>query len=138
ALLTIINLCLTGKTSGFERPKAPVLQILWGIFTRTNIDYTERIWEEFTQSIHTFIKDKQNLPRHTSGKKRATLIVIPSIRFTKLIIHHLQRKHRFHPRPDSPLHLSNEEPVLGYLKFSAMGTKSAVFGIPIPDSLITA
>ncbi|GJZ24359.1 hypothetical protein Tco_0561818 [Tanacetum coccineum] len=30
ALTTIINLCLTGKTSGFERPRAPVLQILWG------------------------------------------------------------------------------------------------------------
>ncbi|GKA95816.1 hypothetical protein Tco_0817911, partial [Tanacetum coccineum] len=28
ALTTIINLCLTGKTSGFERPRAPVLQIL--------------------------------------------------------------------------------------------------------------
>nr|GFB09622.1 monodehydroascorbate reductase [Tanacetum cinerariifolium] len=135
--LTIINLCLTGKTSGFERPRAPVLQILWGIVIRTNINYAERIWEEFTQSIHTFIEDKQNLSRHTSGKKRVTLIVIPSIRFTKLIIHHLQRKHRFHPRPDSLLHLSNEEPVLGYLKFSAKGTKSEVFGMPIPDSLIT-
>ncbi|GJZ69090.1 hypothetical protein Tco_0632640, partial [Tanacetum coccineum] len=30
ALTTIINLCLTGKTSGFERPRAPMLQILWG------------------------------------------------------------------------------------------------------------
>ncbi|GJZ71076.1 retrovirus-related pol polyprotein from transposon TNT 1-94, partial [Tanacetum coccineum] len=29
ALTTIINLCLTGKTSRFERPRAPVLQILW-------------------------------------------------------------------------------------------------------------
>ncbi|GJT96819.1 hypothetical protein Tco_1092337 [Tanacetum coccineum] len=28
ALATIINLCLTGKTSGFERPRAPVFQIL--------------------------------------------------------------------------------------------------------------
>nr|GEY58811.1 copia protein [Tanacetum cinerariifolium] len=37
------------------------------------------------------------------------------------------RKHRFHPRPDSPLHLSNEEPVLGYLKFSAKGTKREIF-----------
>nr|GEW40487.1 hypothetical protein [Tanacetum cinerariifolium] len=36
------------------------------------------------------------------------------------------RKHRFHPRPDSSLHLSNEEPVLGYVKFSAKGTKSEV------------
>nr|GEY37080.1 hypothetical protein [Tanacetum cinerariifolium] len=82
--------------------------------------------------IHTFIEDKRNLSRHTSGKKRATLIVIPSVRFTKLIIHHLQRKHRFHPRPDSLLHLSNEKPVLGYLKFSAKGTKREIFGMPIP------
>nr|GFB20597.1 histone deacetylase 14 [Tanacetum cinerariifolium] len=89
--------------------------------------------------IHTyFIKDKHNLSQHTSGKKRATLIVILSIRFTKLIIHHLQRKHRFHPRPDSSLHLSNEEPVLRYLKFSAKGTKREIFGMPIPGRLITA
>nr|GFB48654.1 histone deacetylase 14 [Tanacetum cinerariifolium] len=138
ALLTIINLCLMGKTSGFERPRAPVLQILWGIVTGANIDYAERIWEEFTQSIHTFIDDKRNLSRHTSGKKRAILIVIPSVRFTKLIIHHLQRMHRFHPRPDSPLHLSNKESVLGYLKFSAKGTKREIFRMPIPGRLITA
>nr|GEY29195.1 hypothetical protein [Tanacetum cinerariifolium] len=73
-----------------------------------------------------------------SGIKRATVIVIPSVRFTKLIIHHLQRKHRFHPRPDSPLHLSNKEPVLGYLKFSAKGTKREIFGMPIPGRIITA
>nr|GEU44640.1 integrase, catalytic region, zinc finger, CCHC-type, peptidase aspartic, catalytic [Tanacetum cinerariifolium] len=123
ALTTIINLCLIGKTSRFERPRALMLQILWGVITRAHTDYAERIWEEFTQSIHTFIEDKRNLARHTSGKKKATLIVIPSIRFTKLIIHHLQRRHRFHPRPDSPLHLPNEEPVLGYLKFSAKDKK---------------
>nr|GEZ66955.1 hypothetical protein [Tanacetum cinerariifolium] len=48
------------------------------------------------------------------------------------------KKHMFHPRPDSPHHLSNEEPVLGYLKFSAKGMKNEVFRMPIPDSLITA
>nr|GEW57670.1 copia protein [Tanacetum cinerariifolium] len=137
ALITIINLCLTGKTSGFERLRAHVLQILWGIVKRANIDYAKRIWEEFTQSIHTFNEDKRNLSRHTTRKKKATLIVIPSIRFTKIIIYHLQRRYRFHPRPDSPLHLPNEEHVLGYLKFSAKGTKREVFGMPIPSSLIT-
>nr|GEY56301.1 retrovirus-related Pol polyprotein from transposon TNT 1-94 [Tanacetum cinerariifolium] len=45
---------------------------------------------------------------------------------------------RFHPRPDSALHLPNEEPVLGYLKFNAKSTKREVFGMPIPGSLITA
>nr|GEV19651.1 putative ribonuclease H-like domain-containing protein [Tanacetum cinerariifolium] len=138
ALTTIINICLTGKTSGFERPRAPVLHIFWGVVTQARIDYAERIWEEFTQSIHSFIDDKRNLTRHTLGKKKATLIVIPSIRFTKLIIHHLQRRHKFHPRPDSPLYLPNEELVLGYLKFSAKGTKREVFGMLIPGSLITA
>nr|GFB53933.1 histone deacetylase 14 [Tanacetum cinerariifolium] len=37
---------------------------------------------------------------------------------------------------DSPLYLPNEEPVLGYLKFSAKGTKREVFGMPIPGNLI--
>ncbi|GKC98872.1 hypothetical protein Tco_1169147, partial [Tanacetum coccineum] len=46
--------------------------------------------------------------------------------------------HKFHPRPGSPLHLPNEKYVLGYLKFSAKGTKWEVFGIPIPNNLITA
>ncbi|GKB80615.1 hypothetical protein Tco_0947510 [Tanacetum coccineum] len=74
---------------------------------------------------------------HTQGKKKANPIVIPSVRFTKLIIHHLQSKHKFHPRPDSPLHLPFEEYVLGYLKFSAKGTKQEVFGMPILNDLIT-
>nr|GEX33036.1 retrovirus-related Pol polyprotein from transposon TNT 1-94 [Tanacetum cinerariifolium] len=126
---------LINFTSGFERPRAPVLQILWGIVKLANIDYAERIWEEFVQSIHTFIEDKRNLFWHTTRKKRATLIVIPTIRFTKLIIHHLQRRYKFYLRPDSPLHLPNEEPVLGYLKFSAKGTKREVFGMPIPGSV---
>ncbi|GJX16388.1 hypothetical protein Tco_0217220 [Tanacetum coccineum] len=113
ALTTIINLCLTGKTY-------------------------ERMWEEFTQSIHYFIEDKKNLALHTQGKKKANPIVIPSVRFTKLIIHHLQSKHKFHLRPNSPLHMPYEEYVLGYLKFSAKGTKQEVFGMPILNELITA
>nr|GEW95967.1 monodehydroascorbate reductase [Tanacetum cinerariifolium] len=104
ALTTIINLCLTGKTSGFERPR---------------------------------LRQAESVSAH-NWKKRASLILIPSIRFTNLIIHHLQMRHKFHPRPDSPLHLSDDEPVLECLKFSAKGTKREVFRMPIPGSLITA
>ncbi|GJZ56446.1 hypothetical protein Tco_0611639 [Tanacetum coccineum] len=124
------------ETSGFERPRAPVLQILWGVVNRAHIDYAERMWEEFTQSIHNFTEDKRNLAQQAQGKKKATIILIPSIRFTKLIIFHLQRLHNFHPRPESPLHLPTEEPVLGNLKFSAKGTKREVFGMTIPNELI--
>ncbi|GKB34278.1 hypothetical protein Tco_0879220 [Tanacetum coccineum] len=60
-----------------------------------------------------------------------------TVRFTKLIIFHLQRKHKFYPRPESLLHLPTEEPILGDLKFNAKGTKREVFGMPIPNELIT-
>ncbi|GKA56242.1 hypothetical protein Tco_0755314 [Tanacetum coccineum] len=43
--------------------------------------------------------------------------------------------HKFHARPGSPLHLPNEEPALGYLKFSSKGAKREVFGMPIPNDL---
>ncbi|GJV14217.1 hypothetical protein Tco_1359540 [Tanacetum coccineum] len=126
-----------GKIHGFERPRAPVLQILWGVVNRAHIDYAERMWEEFTQILPQFTKrQRRNLAQHTLGKKKATLILIPSIRFTKLIIFHLQRLHNFHPRPESPLHLPTEEPVLGHLKFSAKGSKREVFGMTIPNELI--
>ncbi|GJT10664.1 hypothetical protein Tco_0857706 [Tanacetum coccineum] len=54
AILTLINQCLTGKTSGGDKPRHPVLQMLWGIVTQTNVDHVELLWEEFTQGIQTF------------------------------------------------------------------------------------
>ncbi|GJR06682.1 hypothetical protein Tco_0529666 [Tanacetum coccineum] len=116
-LATIINLCLMGKTSGFERPRAPVLQILWGVVNGANIDYAERIWEEFTQCIHSFTEDKMNLALHAEGKMKVNPLVILGVRFTKLIINHFQSKTKFHKDHDSPLYLPTRS-ALGYLKFS--------------------
>ncbi|GKD50515.1 retrovirus-related pol polyprotein from transposon TNT 1-94 [Tanacetum coccineum] len=70
AILSMINKCLTGKTTGFDRPRHPVLQILWGIIHRSNIDYAEGIWEEFVQSIQTFLTDRKNLATAACGKKK--------------------------------------------------------------------
>ncbi|GJZ37883.1 hypothetical protein Tco_0584074 [Tanacetum coccineum] len=81
ALATIINLCLTRKTSAFKRPRAPVLQILWGVVNKANIYYAERLWEEFTQCIYSFIEDKMNLALHTEGKKKVNPLVIPGVCF---------------------------------------------------------
>ncbi|GKD78687.1 hypothetical protein Tco_1341308, partial [Tanacetum coccineum] len=82
-----------------------------------------------------------DLLKHTNFFRAFTAsLAIPAIyiqQFTKLIIHYLQSKHKFHARPGSPLHLPNEEPVLGYLKFSSKGTKREVFGMPIPNDLVT-
>ncbi|GJY87142.1 putative reverse transcriptase domain-containing protein [Tanacetum coccineum] len=51
AILSLINQCLTGKTFGSDKPRHPVLQMLWGIVTRSNVYYAELLWEEFVQAI---------------------------------------------------------------------------------------
>nr|GEW85335.1 retrovirus-related Pol polyprotein from transposon TNT 1-94 [Tanacetum cinerariifolium] len=77
AILSMINQCLTGKTLGFDRPRYPVLQMLWGIITRSNIDYAELLWEEFVQAIQTFLADKANLSIATKTNKKSKPHVIP-------------------------------------------------------------
>ncbi|GKC64855.1 retrovirus-related pol polyprotein from transposon TNT 1-94 [Tanacetum coccineum] len=110
-------MCLTSKTAGHDRPRYPVLQIRWGIIHLSNLDYAERIWEEFVQSIQTFLTDKKRLTMTSQGKKKTTPLLIPSIRLIKLIIHHLKTKHTIHLRTGSPLHYSHEDNILGNLRF---------------------
>ncbi|GKC37483.1 retrovirus-related pol polyprotein from transposon TNT 1-94 [Tanacetum coccineum] len=107
-----------------------------GIIHRSNIDYAERIWEEFIQSIQTFLTDRKNLAIATRGKKKTAHLLIPSVRFTKLIIHHLRTKHNIHPRTGSPLHYSHEESILNTLRFVGKDGRE-IFGMPIPDALLT-
>ncbi|GKB12654.1 hypothetical protein Tco_0846577 [Tanacetum coccineum] len=136
AILSMINMCLTGKTVGYDRPRHPVLQILWGIIHCSNIDYAERIWEEFIQSIQTFLTDRKNQTTAARGKKKTAHLLIPSVRFPKLIIHHLQTKHNIHPRTGSPLHYSHEESILNTLRFVGKDGRE-IFGMPIPDALLS-
>ncbi|GJR59269.1 hypothetical protein Tco_1501431 [Tanacetum coccineum] len=51
AILSMINQCLTGKTSGFGRLRYLVSQMLWGNTTCTNVDYAKLIWEEFKSHL---------------------------------------------------------------------------------------
>ncbi|GJW88294.1 retrovirus-related pol polyprotein from transposon TNT 1-94 [Tanacetum coccineum] len=75
AILTLINQCLTGKTSGSDKPRHPVLQMLWGIVTQTNVDHAELLWEEFTQGIQTFFSHKAS---HKASLKNPKKKVTPS------------------------------------------------------------
>ncbi|GJW42329.1 hypothetical protein Tco_0071128 [Tanacetum coccineum] len=63
--------------------------------------------------------------------------VIPYFRFTKLIIYHLGRIHNIHQRSASPFHLAEEDLRQGNLKFISKGEKDKVFGMPIPNELIS-
>ncbi|GJW19528.1 hypothetical protein Tco_0026964 [Tanacetum coccineum] len=134
AILSLLNQCLTGKTSGSDKPRHPVLQMLWGIVTQTNIDHAELIWEEFTQGIQTYFSHKASLK---NPKKKATPLLIPYGRFSKVIIYYLARNNNIHRRPDSAVHYTGDDYVLGNLKFVPKGETVEVFGMAIPDPLIT-
>ncbi|GJX05946.1 hypothetical protein Tco_0193878 [Tanacetum coccineum] len=108
--------CLTGKTSGHDRPRYPVLQMIWGIITNT---------------------DKANLVSPTKKGRKDKPHVIPYCRFTKLIIYYLGRIHNIHQRSISPFHLAEENLRLSNLKFVSKGEIDKVFGMPIPNELIS-
>ncbi|GKD75972.1 hypothetical protein Tco_1334254 [Tanacetum coccineum] len=107
--------------------------MLWGIITRSNVDYAELLWEEFVQAIKTFFTDKANLSLPTKNPKPHA---IPYCRFTKVIIYYLGSRHNIHRRPMSPVHVTGDDFLLGNLKFVPKGENGEVFGKPIPQELI--
>nr|GEY80704.1 hypothetical protein [Tanacetum cinerariifolium] len=111
--------------------------MLWGIITHTNIDYAKLMWEEFIQAIKTFLIDKANLGSPTKKGKKTKPHVIPYSRFTKLILYYLGRQHNIHQRSGSPLNLAEDDLSLGNLKFVPKGEINKVFGMKIPEELIT-
>ncbi|GKE29954.1 hypothetical protein Tco_1445338 [Tanacetum coccineum] len=119
------------------QPWYPVLQMLWGIITSINVDYAELMWEEFIQAIQTFPTDKANLGSLTKNGRKDKPHVILYCRFTNIIICYLGRTHNIYQRSASPLHLAKEDLRLGNLKFVPKGEDDEVFGMPIPNELIS-
>ncbi|GJX27151.1 hypothetical protein Tco_0233447 [Tanacetum coccineum] len=126
------------KTSGSDKPRHPVLQMLWGIVTQSNVDHAELLWEEFTQGIQTFFSHKASHKASLKDpKKKVTPLLIPYGRFSKVIIYYLASKNNIHRRPDSAVHHTGDDFILGNLKFVPKGETVEVFGMAIPDPLIT-
>ncbi|GKA01201.1 hypothetical protein Tco_0673866, partial [Tanacetum coccineum] len=70
-------------------------------------------------------------------KKKATPLLIPYGRFSKIIIYYLASNNNIHRRPDSTVHNTGDDYVLGNLKFVPKCETVEVFGMAIPDPLIT-
>nr|GEX06067.1 hypothetical protein [Tanacetum cinerariifolium] len=69
---TVINKCLTGKSSGIDSLRISQAQILWGLYNSSNVDYAYLSWEDFVYQVE-----------HKSQKK-INEMYYP--RFTKVII----------------------------------------------------
>ncbi|GKB04267.1 hypothetical protein Tco_0832410 [Tanacetum coccineum] len=107
-----------GKRTNFQRP--------WGIVKAKNVDF-ETLWEDFRFQIN----------KHKNiGDKHET---IPYLRFTKLIIRYLPGQHpNLHKRLDFTTHLVADDTRLEKLKYIAKGERKHIFGMPIPEFLLSS
>ncbi|GJZ10310.1 integrase, catalytic region, zinc finger, CCHC-type containing protein [Tanacetum coccineum] len=115
------------------------LQMLLRVVNQSmNIDYAELMWEESVQAIQTFLTNKANIGSPTKKDRKDKPHVIPYCRFTKLIIYHLGRTHTHITKGSTrPFHLAEEDLRLGNLKFVPKGEEDEVFGMPIPNEVIS-
>nr|GEV47065.1 hypothetical protein [Tanacetum cinerariifolium] len=75
---TLINKCLTGKSSGYDSLRLSQAQILWGLYHKRNIYYAYLMWEDFVYQVEQ------------KNQKKSNEMYYP--RFTKAIIHHFMSK----------------------------------------------
>nr|GEV88797.1 hypothetical protein [Tanacetum cinerariifolium] len=65
---SVINKCLTGKSSGVDSFRLSQAQMLWGFYHRINIDFAYLIWEDFVYQVEHKSQKKSNemnYPRFT-------------------------------------------------------------------------
>nr|GFD18981.1 hypothetical protein [Tanacetum cinerariifolium] len=81
-LAAIINTCLSEKTASNDKLRKFIIDILWGMFNKENVNYPELIWEDLAyhidhkkekrsrQSYQMFIKylTHQIPPKKSRGK----------------------------------------------------------------------
>nr|GFC91799.1 hypothetical protein [Tanacetum cinerariifolium] len=65
---SMINKCLTGKSSGVDSFRLSQAQMLWGVYHIINIDFAYLIWEDFMYQVEHKIQkisNEMNYPRFT-------------------------------------------------------------------------
>nr|GEW35203.1 hypothetical protein [Tanacetum cinerariifolium] len=57
---SIINKCLTGKSSGYDSLRLSQAQILWGLYYKRNVDFAYLMWEDFVYQVEHKDTKKSN------------------------------------------------------------------------------
>ncbi|GKC01744.1 hypothetical protein Tco_0987880 [Tanacetum coccineum] len=123
-LATIINKCLSGKTSSNDRLRQLRVAILWGMFYRKNVNFLELIWKDFAYQIDY---------RHAKLRRRE---IMPYPRFIKIIINHfLSLNPSIHKGPSSSMHTIKDDRVISRLKFVRIGEDFQEYGRAILETI---
>ncbi|GJU02596.1 hypothetical protein Tco_1112934 [Tanacetum coccineum] len=118
---TIINRCISRKTTGLDKLRLSRAQILWEMYHNKNVDFFELLWEDFAFQIDNhFSKESMSYPR-----------------FTKIIINHfISQNKSISMRNRINLHTARDDSLLGTLKYVSKTEEHQVYGALIPTKII--
>ncbi|GJY99770.1 hypothetical protein Tco_0517200, partial [Tanacetum coccineum] len=88
-------------------------QILWGVVNRAHFEYAERMVGRIYSILPLLHRRQMEVGTTYYREVECNSFHLSKYQVSQVIIFSPQRLHNFHPRPDSPLHLPTEEPVLG-------------------------
>nr|GEU55982.1 hypothetical protein [Tanacetum cinerariifolium] len=116
---TIIDISLSGKTTGLDKLRLFRTKILWGMYYKNNVDYVELLWEDFTYQINN------------RGYKKQEKMFYP--RFTKVIIHYFLTKDKTVSRRNKIcMHTSRDDYLINTLRFVSTNKESQIYGARLP------
>nr|GFC65808.1 hypothetical protein [Tanacetum cinerariifolium] len=122
---SVINKCLTGKSSGVDSFRLSQAQMLWGFYHRINIDFAYLIWEDFMYQV-----------AHKS-QKRSNEMNYP--RFTKVIIDYfITRKPSISRRNRIHWHYVRDDALFSTIKLVSRHQAIQQYGAILPIELTTA
>ncbi|GJW63601.1 hypothetical protein Tco_0115485 [Tanacetum coccineum] len=122
---TIINRCISGKSSGLDRLMPSRAQILWSMYNKKNVDFVALLWEDFM-----FQADNREI---SSACKEN----MPYPRFTKVIINQFISKDKtISMRNRINIHTILNDTLLGTLKFVSKTQDYLMYGDLIPEGMI--
>nr|GFC42945.1 hypothetical protein [Tanacetum cinerariifolium] len=121
---SVINMCLTGKSSGVDSFRLSQAQMLWGLYHRINIDFAYLIWEDFVYQVE-----------HKS-QKRSNEMNYP--RFTKVIIDYfMTRKPSISRRNRIHWHYVRDDALFSTIKVVSRHQATHQYGVILPIELTT-
>nr|GEZ56994.1 hypothetical protein [Tanacetum cinerariifolium] len=121
---TVINKCLTGKSSGIDSLRLSQAQILWGLYHRSNVDYAYLIWEDFVYQVEH------------KNQKKSNEMYYP--RFTKVIIDYFMTRKPSIPRQNRVnWHYVRDDVLFSTIKVVSRHQTTQQYGVILPIELTT-
>ncbi|GJS78607.1 hypothetical protein Tco_0728488 [Tanacetum coccineum] len=119
---TVINKCLSGKSTRYDSLRLSQAQILWGMYHKKSVDYAYLLWEDFVYQVENM------------NVKRSNEMYYP--RFTKVIVNFFMTKDSSIPRRNRVnRHFNRDDPMFTMIKIASRHKDTQLYGAILPDEL---